>query len=198
MIEWLVSLDNDFAVVYFWIAAAASVFLIIQFILTLVSFGGADTDLDVDGDGLTDGLDGDVGTGIDIFTIKGLTAFFALGGWVGLLSCILLPKELSWISVFPAVLVGFGAMVGVAFLMKSMLKLQQSGNIDKKNIVGKTATVYVTVQPSYTGRGKVTMTLQGQYTELDAVTDQPAPIYNGERVVIVEYYDSTALVRRVY
>jgi len=52
--------------------------------MMLVSFGGdADVDGDFGGDGDFDTPDG--GLGVSLFTLKGLTAFFAIGGWVGLL-----------------------------------------------------------------------------------------------------------------
>lgn len=68
---------------YFIIACVASVFLIIQ-ILFMV-FGGdgdADADGDIDGDGASDG-GGD--SGVTPFSVKGIVAFFAVGGWTGLL-----------------------------------------------------------------------------------------------------------------
>ena len=66
---------------YFIIACVASVFLIIQ-ILFMV-FGGdgdADADGDIDGDGASDG-GGD--SGVTPFSVKGIVAFFAVGGWTG-------------------------------------------------------------------------------------------------------------------
>ena len=69
---------------YFIIACVASVFLIIQ-ILFMV-FGGdgdADADGDIDGDGASDG-GGD--SGVTPFSVKGIVAFFAVGGWTGLLT----------------------------------------------------------------------------------------------------------------
>ena len=63
--------------VYFIIAIIASVLLVIQIIMMLFSLGGGG-DFDMD-----DVFDGDVDTdsGLSFFTVKGLTAFFALGGW---------------------------------------------------------------------------------------------------------------------
>lgn len=72
--------------IYFYIAVIGTVLLVIQIIMMICSFGGgadADADGDFGGDGAFDSADGDLG--ISLFTIKGLTAFFAIGGWVGLL-----------------------------------------------------------------------------------------------------------------
>jgi hypothetical protein len=58
-------------------------------------FGG---DIDIDGDGIIDVNDFD--SGISIFTVKSITAFFAIGSWAGLLTCALLSESLSWVSVY--------------------------------------------------------------------------------------------------
>ena len=73
--------------VFFWIAVAASVALVVQIVLLIVSFGGGgDSDFtDFDGDMDTDG-------GLSFFTVKGITAFFALGGWCGFAAASYLPE----------------------------------------------------------------------------------------------------------
>lgn len=72
--------------IYFYIAIVGTVLLVVQIIMMLFSFGGgadADGDADFGGDGEFDAPDG--GLGISLFTLKGITAFLAIGGWVGLL-----------------------------------------------------------------------------------------------------------------
>jgi membrane protein implicated in regulation of membrane protease activity len=195
MIAWLNSI-GVLGDIYFWIAVAATIFLIVQIVMMLFSFGSGG-EVDLNGDGVPDSdFDSDVGTGISIFTVKGLTAFFTLGAWIGLLFCCVLPKNLSWVSVFPAFFCGGVAMIAMAFAMKGMLKLQQSGNLQKENIVGKTATVYVAILPSRSGRGKITLTAQGQFMELDAVTDGAERLARDEQVVITEFQNGTAVVEK--
>jgi membrane protein implicated in regulation of membrane protease activity len=195
MIEWLNSI-GILGDIYFWLAVAATIFLIVQIVMMLFSFGSGG-DVDLNGDGVPDGdFDSDVGTGIGIFTVKGMTAFFTLGSWVGLLFCCILPETLAWVSVFPALLCGAIAMFAMGFAMKGMLKLQQSGNLQKENVVGKTATVYIAIQPARSGRGKITLTAQGQFTELDAVTDEAEKLAYGEQVVVTEFQNVTAVVKR--
>ena len=137
--------------VFFWLAVAASVALVVQIILLIVSFGGGgDSDFtDFDGDMDTDG-------GLSFFTVKGITAF---------------------------------AMRGVA-------KLQCSGNVVKEKLEGLTATVYVSVPPARSGRGKVTLTAQGRYMEIDAVTDEEERIPVDVEVEIVFYKEDFAVVKR--
>ena len=81
MKEWFENL-SVLEHIYLWIGVVATVFLIIQIILMcFTSFGG---DVDIDGDG---DIDVDVDSGVSIFTVKSLTAFFAVGSWCGLLTC---------------------------------------------------------------------------------------------------------------
>lgn len=193
MIEWLQSL-SVLSQIYFWIAAAATLLLILQIVLMIFSFGGSELDTDIDTD---IDFDADTDTGIGIFTLKGLTAFFTLGAWVGLLCSELFGKNLCWLSVFPALIFGSAAMIGMAFVMKLMLKLQVSGNLEKGNVEGKIATVYVSIQPSRTGRGKITLTAQGKFMELDAVTDEEEKLSVDERVIIEEFSNGTAVVKKI-
>lgn len=197
MWQWIQSL-SILGATYFWVGVAASGALILQIILMLFSLGGgADADVDSDADVVPDNPDSDVGSGVSLFTIKGLTAFFTLGAWVGLLCVELFPENLEALSILPAFLCGTLGMVAFAFAMKGMLKLQSSGNLEKKNVVGQTATVYVSIQPRRTGRGKITLTAQGQFMELDAVTDETEKLCVDEKVIVMEFSNGTAMVKRI-
>lgn len=82
MKEWFQSLSG-LEIAYFVIACVGTLFLLVQIILMIIGAadGDADFDTDTDGDGA---LDSHTDTGISLFTMKGLTAFFAIGGWTGL------------------------------------------------------------------------------------------------------------------
>ena len=176
--------------VYFIIAIIASVLLVIQIIMMLFSLGGGG-DFDMD-----DVFDGDVDTdsGLSFFTVKGLTAFFALGGWCGFAAQTGLGDNI-WAPILIAVATGTVALLGVGFAMRGIARLQCSGNLVKKRLVGMTATVYVSIPGQRTGRGKITFTAQGQYMEIDAVTDgERIPV--DSMVEITEYSDDFAVVTK--
>ncbi len=176
--------------VFFWISVVASVLLVIQIILLVVSFAGG-------GDGDFEDFDGDMDTdsGLSLFTVKGMTAFFALGGWCGFAAATGLPGN-NWAPVLIAIATGTAALFGVALAMRGVSKLQCSGNLVGEKLVGQTATVYVSVPSSRTGRGKITLTAQGRYMEADAVTDDPNRIATDEQVVILSWQDDFAVVER--
>ncbi len=167
--------------VYFWLGIAATVFLIIQIVLMCFSSFGGDIDIDGDGD-----IDVDFDSGVSIFTVKSITAFFAVGSWAGLLTCSLAPAELHWLSVIIALIAGAAAMATVVFLLRALAKMQCNGIVQTEKLVGMRATVYVSVPANRSGRGKITLNAQGKFMELDAVTD-------GEKLVTDEMVEITAV-----
>jgi membrane protein implicated in regulation of membrane protease activity len=183
--------------IYFWIAVVGTILLVVQIILMITSFGGgadADADTDFGGDGAFDAPDGDLG--ISLFTVKGITAFLAIGGWVGLLVLEINADRVA-LSIVLALISGIASMLLVALAMKGIAKLQCSGNLDKEKLIGREASVYVSIAPSRTGRGKIVLTAQGAYTELDAVTDEQEKIPVDERVVITDVGADYMVVQRV-
>ena len=185
MIDWFLALTAA-EKTYFIIAVIASIFLIVQIVIMLFSLGGGDFDVD-------DVFDGDVDTdsGLSIFTIKSMTAFFALGGWCGFVAQTFMEDNI-WAPILIAVATGTAALFGVAFTMRGIAKLQNSGNIVKSKLVGATATVYVSIPENRSGRGKITLTAQGRYMELDAVTDgERIPVDSS--VEITEYSEDFAV-----
>lgn len=190
MKEWFLGL-SALEHVYFWLGVVATVFLIIQIIiLCCTSFGG---DVDIDGDG---DIDVDSDSGVSIFTVKSITAFLAVGGWAGLLTCAVASDKLQWISVFVAVIAGAAAMAVVVVAMRAMLKLQCNGAVQHERLVGKQATVYVSVPAQRSGRGKITLTAQGRFLELDAMTDDGDRIAVDETVEIISTENECAVVTR--
>ena len=193
MIEWLKSLSG-LEMAYFIVACIGTLALLIQIILMIVGAGG-DGDLDLDTDADADGdLDSHTDTGVSLFTLKGLTAFFAIGGWTGML---MLSYDIHvGITVAVSVVAGLAAYFVVWGLIRLMLKLQEDGTLDYASAVGKEATVYVSIPANRGGRGKITLVLQGRYTELDAVTDESERIPVDSAVEIVDKAGDAFVVRK--
>lgn len=193
MIEWLKSLSG-LEIAYFIVACIGTLALLIQIILMIVGASG-DGDLDLDTDADADGdLDSHTDTGVSLFTLKGLTAFFAIGGWTGML---MLSYDIHvGITVAVSVVAGLAAYFVVWGLIRLMLRLQEDGTLDYASAVGKEATVYVSIPANRGGRGKITLVLQGRYTELDAVTDESERIPVDSAVEIVDKAGDAFVVRK--
>ena len=177
---------------YLWLGVAATAFLIVQIILLLCTSFGGDVDIDGDGD-----IDVDTDSGVSIFTVKSVTAFFAVGSWAGLLTCTLASQKLQWLSVLVAILAGAAAMAVVALAMRAMLKLQCNGAVQYEKLTGKQATVYVAIPAARSGRGKITLTAQGRFLELDAMTDEADKISVDECVEIISTDNDCTVVKRI-
>ena len=166
---------------------------IVQVILLLVGFGsgGGDADTDADcpdagcGDTDSDGiLDND--PGITLFSVRGLVAFFAIGGWLGY---TLADNNLT-LAIIVSLVSGTAALVGMAFLMKWVTGLQSNGNIDYNEAVGKIAEVYLTIPPKNEGSGKVTLNVSERYVEKSAVQ-------SGAKVRIISVIGDEYLVEKI-
>ena len=191
MKEWFASL-SAMEQVFFWLGIVSTLFMIVQIILmSLSSFGG---DIDIDGDG---DIDVDTDSGVSIFTVKSITAFFAVGSWSGLLTCALASDKLQWLAIIVSLIAGAAGMSVMVLLLRAITKLQCNGAFEIEKIVGSTATVYVSIPPSRSGRGKITMNAQGRFMEIDAVTDGDSKISVDEVVEIVSTENECAVVRRL-
>lgn len=211
--EALTLLQQCFAVV----AIPATLILLIQTVLLLFGLGaGHDADHDVshdfdhdhDFDQETD-IDHDLdhdhdvdhshdgahhAAGLRLFTLRGIVALFAVGGWLGVAMC-----DLGLSPVLSGVIAGAGgflALIVAALVIKYALRLQENGNISIKNAVAHTATVYIPIPAARGGTGKVTMNLQERFVEMDAVTDSDTPIPTGTAVQVVRVTDTNELVVR--
>ena len=163
--------------------------MIIQALLLLLGIGGGDGDVDVDD--ISD-IDAEASEGLSLISVRGIVAFFSVGGWAGLVCDT---GELPVvISVLIATAAGLAAMIGVALLFKSIMKLQSNGNIVIANAVGKTATVYIPIPPRKEGRGKVTVLVQNRFVELEAMTEDERCLETNETVTICAVADTGTVI----
>lgn len=181
----------------FILAAAASIILVIQLVMMLIGFGsdggfdGDTSDIDGCGDldcGITGSADdafnndgiADAG-GLRIVSFRTVVAFFAVGGWITYTMAFFLPW---WGALLIGIVAGCAAAVGVAYLMKVILKFQSDGNRKMGYAVGKPAEVYLTIPAKRAGSGKINVIVQDALTECAAVTDNDEPLPTGSRCVI--------------
>lgn len=181
--------------VFYMIAVPSTIILLIQTILLMFGMGhGGDADGDY-GD-MSGGHDGDVGhdaaehvAGLRILSVRGIVAFLAVCGWVGI---ALLDLGVSLpVSLFFSIAAGLAAMVLVAFLIGLSMKLQQSGNVDMHNAVGVIGEVYLPISPD--SKGKVTLVVQERFMEMDAIC-LTEPLKVGTRVRVEDVTESNVLI----
>ncbi len=119
-------------------------------------------------------------------------AFLCIGGWSGI---VFAGTDMgSALAIFLAILCGFAALVGMAYMLKLILSLQSSGNINLANAIGKVGQVYIPIPGDRKGSGKVNVIIQDKYTEINAITNEPETLKTGEAVRIVSTDETGLLV----
>ena len=195
--------------VFYYCAIPATVILAIQTIASILGIGGDGGDVDFDGDIDVD-FDSEVvdfgntaaeSTSLDavesasslkFFSIRGIVAFFSLFGWVGI---VLLEAGLNTFLVFfIATVCGLIGMLVIAIMFYLISKMQRSGNIDIKNAIDQKAQVYLTIPANMKGKGKINVTIQERYSEINAMTKNEHPITTGSMVRVVGVMDINTLL----
>ena len=188
MINWWNELDL-IQQIFALIALPSTVLIIIQTVLLLIGIGGeSDTDVDVDE---VDGIDLP-DDGLAIFSVRGILSMLCITGWVAVaLLETLLP---AGVSIGIAIACGIATLIGMAYLMRAVNRLQSSGNIDIGNCIGKIGEVYIPIPSSGNGSGKVNLTVQEKFSEFTAITTSGEPLKTGAFVRVVAVSESGVLV----
>ena len=188
MINWwneLLLIQQIFAL----IALPSTLLIVIQTVLMLIGIGGdsgADADVDID-DGIEVPDDG-----LAIFSVRGVTSMLCITGWVAV---ALLETSLpQGVSIAIAIACGVATLIGMAYLMRAVYRLQSSGNIDVENCVGKIGEVYIPIPSTGNGSGKINLTVQEKFSEFTAITTSGEQLKTGAFVRVVAVSESGVLV----
>jgi hypothetical protein len=177
-------MDWKMETVYIGCAAVGGSILALQTLMLL--FGGdhdGDAHLDPAGIGASGSGEthaGDTGIGLlSVRTIAAFITFFGLAGWYGV--------DKGWsgpTTIGVATAAGIVMLLAVAWLFHAQKRLAASGNVDSAGAVGKPARVYLRIPERNSGKGKITLLLQGRSVELGAFTKGEA-IPTGAEVRVV-------------
>ncbi len=205
MLEWWSSMGL-LGQILACMAIPATIVLVVQTVMVLITGfdGGAEmeTNLDIDtdigsgsevitGDEIDDIVAFDQ-AGLQIFSIRGVVTFFAIFGWAGMwLLSIDINQALALIISFA---LGTAAMIGTAYAMRFLMRLQAKGNQNINDALGVSGTVYINIPKQRGGHGKVTALVSGRYSEFDAVTDDEEAILTGNSVTVLSICSPNILV----
>lgn len=205
LFEWWNSLGLA-SQIFYCIAIPSSLILLVQTILMFMGLGDdADADVEFDTPDAEDAVDGVFGDNsiegfedpsdfgsLQIFTFRGIISFFVIFSWVGI---VMQSFEVNIpITIGVAFACGFATMVGIAFLLRAVMRLRNNGTADNRNAVGVAGKVYLTIPPSRSGEGKVNIMLQGAYVERNAVTDETESIPTGTEIIVIGTSGQTSLI----
>lgn len=171
----------------FWfIAIPTSIIFIIQ---TIMTFMGADA---------SDGVDADFDSNLhgtdapfQLFSLRNLINFLLGFSWTGI-------SFYSSISS-PLLLIGLSLLVGIAFVLlffaiiKQVQKLGEDNSFKLSNTLNKSAEVYLTIPAHKSGKGKIMISVNGAFHELEAMTEHDK-IQTGTVVKITRIENGNILI----
>lgn len=189
--QWWVSL-SPFQQVMFVLATAATVVMIVFLVLMLI---GADNDnfeadIEPDIDTINDEPLSSLG-GLKLFTVRGVLTFISIGAWTAYgFGSLVHPLLASFFGIIAGLIASY--LMALAF--RASMKLESVGNLDYKNAIGKKGNVYIRIPAKRQGSGKVTITFQERYVEIDAITDDESDLLTGSIVEVVALENETTLI----
>lgn len=185
MTEWWAAL-TAVEKIFIGLAFPFTVLTIIQLIMELTGFSAdSSPDADIDHGGL--GVEVSSNDGFmdhfQFFSVRNLIYFMMMFGWTGLaLSKIHFPL---FINLPLSLIAGILTTVIIGWIFYLFNKLTESGNLDLKNAVGKTGSVYLPIPAKRAGTGVIQVVVQGMTQELSAVTDGEK-LETGKSIQVVE------------
>lgn len=187
MTEWWTSLDL-FMKILWCIAIASSLIFIVETILTFI---GADVEMDTDIDVADGGFEGD--PSMNLYTFRNLVNFLLGMSW----TAIILNDQIASKALLMLIAFAVGALLvaAVMYMFRWLSKMQQSGNINIfQSAAGCNGKVYLTIPAERKGTGKVQISINESIREYDALTDSETELKTGTAIKVVEVIDSSTLL----
>lgn len=179
MTTWWQSLPTD-QQIFYGIGGVALLFTLAQIVLTLFGMAGDAVDLDLE----FDGPDAQHSSGIGLFSTQTISAFLLGFGWIGGLARSSGMGLLLTIVI--AFVVGVGLMFLIVYMLRSLMRLQSSGNLDYRNAIGEEAVVYVTIPgDDQDGGGQIQVMIQGRLKTVSARKAGAGSLQPGQKVKVI-------------
>lgn len=174
----------------FWLVAIPT--SLVFTIQTIMTFLGADSS-----DGLDADFEGDLSsadTPFQLFSLRNLINFLLGFSWTGI-------SFYTTISNKP-LLIALSLAVGVFFVylffvvIRQMHQLAEDNSFKINNTLNKTADVYLTIPENKKGKGKIMISVNGAFHELEAMTENEK-IQSGSVVKVVRIENNILIVEKI-
>jgi len=171
----------------FWfIAIPTSLIFLIQ---TIMTFIGADSS-----DGLEANFNGDLShaeTPFQLFSLRNLINFLLGFSWTGISFYTIISNKILLIFISLAVGILF---ISLFFLIiRQLQKLAEDNSFKISKTLNMTAEVYLTIPENRNGKGKIMVSVNSVFHELDAMTENEK-IQTGSAVKIVKIENNNILI----
>ena len=171
----------------FWfIAIPTSLIFIVQTIMTFVGADASDG-IDADFNGDFDGTDAP----FQLFTLRNLINFLLGFSWTGLSFYTTIANKPLLIGISFAV----GCLFFILFflIIRQIQKLAEDNSFKIENTLHKTAEVYLTIPENKTGKGKIMISVNGAFHELEAMTEKDS-IPSGSVIKVIKIENNNILI----
>lgn len=170
---------------FWYIAIPTSLIFLIQ---TIITFSGLDI-----ADGFDTDFDAHVHDGdFQLFSLRNLINFLLGFSWTGI-SFYATIGEKPWFLITLAFVVGVLFVLLFFFVIKQVQKLAEDNSFKITNTLNKTAEVYLTIPENKTGKGKIMISVNGAFHELEDMTENER-IPSGSAVKVVKIENNNLLI----
>lgn len=180
--------DNiDILLKTFWfVAIPTSIVFVIQTIMTFIGVNSSD--------GLEADFDGDLGetdAPFQLFSLRNLINFLLGFSWSGISFYTTISNK--FILVIISLVVGILFVYLFFIIIKQLQKLAEDNSFKIINTLNKSAEVYLTIPANKNGKGKIMISVNGSFHELDAMTENDK-IQSGSVVKVVKIENNNILI----
>lgn len=172
---------------FWYVAIPTTLIFTVQAIMTFLGVDSTDG-LQADFDSNLDGGD----TTFQLFSLRNLINFLLGFSWTGI-------SFYNTISN-PIVLIIVSVIVGCLFvflffmIIKQVQKLEEDNTFKLQNTLNKSAEVYLTIPKNKTGKGKIMISINGAFHELEAMTEHHESIHSGSVVKVVKIENNNIII----
>ncbi len=167
---------------FWYVAIGASTIFAIQ---TVTTFIGADSSADFDGDV------GSTETPFELFSLRNLINFLLGFSWTGISFYTTIENKAS--LIIASLAIGLLFLYLFFIIIKQVQKLAQDNSFKIANTLNKTAEVYLTIPENKKGKGKIMISVNGAFHELEAMTENNT-IPSGSVVKVVRIENNNILI----
>jgi hypothetical protein len=161
--EFFSNLD-PFIKVFWFVAIPTSVIFLIQ---TVMTFAGVDSH-----DGLSADFDSDLSHGdtpFQLFTFRNLINFLLGFSWTGISFYGTINGQFALISL--SLVIGAAFVAAFFAIINQIQKLAEDNSFKIHNALNQVGSVYLSIPEKKSGKGKVQVSVNGAFHELDAITE---------------------------
>ncbi len=172
---------------FWYIAIPTTLIFTVQAVMTFLGVDSSDgLQADFDGD-----LDGGDAT-FQLFSLRNLINFLLGFSWSGI----------SFFNTInnSTILIAVAALIGCLFvflffiIIKQVQKLEEDNSFKIENTLNKSAEVYLTIPENKLGKGKIMISINGAFHELEAMTEHPEKITSGSTVKVVKIENNNLII----